>query len=60
MYEEIFKGYEDEQEFIALLRKLDGIKESTKTLTTMFIDTKIPPFDIFREMIEKQAQKNQK
>ena len=55
---ELFKDYEEEQEFISFLRKLDAIKESTKEDATFFINPDIPPFDIFKEEFEKKKKED--
>jgi modulator of FtsH protease HflC len=44
---ELFSRYENEQEFALFLRKLDAIKETTKSQTTFFLNPDIPPFDLF-------------
>lgn len=45
----LFAEYENDQEFVAFLRKLDAIKEIMKTQTTMFFTSDVPPFDLFKE-----------
>ena len=56
---DLFKDYQQEQEFISFLRKLDAIKQSTKDDTTFFINSDIEPFDIFKADNDKnESNKN--
>ena len=51
---DLFAQYEKDQDFALFLRKLDAIKETTKSKTTFFINPDIPPFDLFKKNEDKK------
>jgi regulator of protease activity HflC (stomatin/prohibitin superfamily) len=54
---DLFAKYEKDQDFALFLRKLDAIRETTKSKTTFFINPDIPPFDLFRKSENKKGEK---